>query len=89
MASGAKFDWDTLDLSTPEKLHEFALYLEEGGQQAVAKAIADHKAAGNPVYFQYPAADGVLVKEMPDGRRFRIEVNADGTETLLDTLPPA
>ncbi len=89
MASGAEFDWDTLDLSTPEKLHEFALYLEEGGQQAVAKAIADHKAAGNPVYFRDPAVDGVLVKEMPDGRRFHIEVNADGTETVLGTVPPA
>ncbi len=89
MASGAELDWDTHDLSTPEKLHEFALYLEEGGQQAVAKAIADHKAAGNPVYFQYPATDGVLVKEMPDGRCYHIEVNADGTETVLGILPPA
>lgn len=89
MASSRTFDWDNLDLSTPEKLHAFALYLEEGGQQAVAKAIADHKAAGNPIYFRDPSVDGVLVKEMPDGVRFHVGFDADGVETILGTLPPA
>ena len=85
MASSRTFDWDNLDLSTPEKLHAFALYLEEGGQQA----IADHKAAGNPIYFRDPSADGVLVKEMPDGRRFHIAFNGDGTETVIAASPSA
>ncbi len=89
MESASTFDWDDLDLSTPEKLHEFALYLEEGGRQAVVKAIADHKAAGNPVYFRYPSTGGLLVKEMPDGSRFHVGFDADGLEIILGTLPPA
>lgn len=84
---GKKFNWDKLDLSTPEKVHEFALAVEAGGQRAVAKAIAEHKATGNPIYFRDPNHCGILIKELPDGRRFHIEVSDSGSETVIKQLP--
>ncbi len=77
------------DLSSPEKIHEFALSVEQAGQEAVAEAIADHKAAGNPIYFRDPGSPDVLIKEMPDGRRFHVEMAEDGTEIVRTALPCA
>jgi hypothetical protein len=77
-----KIDWNRLDLSTPERLHEFAVRIEAGGRAAVAEAIADHKAAGNPIYYGSDERPHALVKELPDGRRFLVEVTTDGTELV-------
>lgn len=82
MNAPRRIDWNELDLSTPERLRNFAIWLEEGGQEAVAAAIADHKAAGNPVYFRPAATPDILVKELPDGRRFRVTFRNDGTEIV-------
>lgn len=83
MRIGKGIDWGQLDLSTPEKLREFAFHLERAGREAVAEAIAAHKAAGNPIYFGDPADSGILVKELADGRRFRVDIADDGRETIL------
>ena len=82
MNAPRRIEWNELDLSTSERLHEFAVRIEEGGREAVAAAIADHKAAGNPIYYRSPDAPHVLVKELPDGRRFRIDVDEDGSEIV-------
>ena len=62
---------------------EDAVILEHAGQQAVAKAITEHKAADNPIYFRDPAYPGILVKEMPDGSRFSVRFMPNGSETVL------
>ena len=79
-------DWSNLDLTTSEKVHAFARAVEAGGQRAVAKAIADHKATGNPIYFRDPAIYELLIKEMPDGRRFHVEISESGNETVIRQL---
>ncbi|MEX2616503.1 MAG: hypothetical protein WD767_10435 [Alphaproteobacteria bacterium] len=86
MESASYIDWNNLDLTSPEKVHEFARAVEAGGQRAVARAIADHKAIGNPIYFRDPAKYELLVKEMPDGRRFHVEISESGTETVIRQL---
>lgn len=86
--SRGPIDWRNLDLSTDEKALEFAARLESGGREAVAAAIADHKAAGNPVYFSHPDHPDIIVKEMPDGRRFQVRVDRDGNEAVVRPLPP-
>lgn len=54
---------------------------EKYGREAVRKAIAQHKAAGNPIYFS--DKNGGIVKELADGRQFLIEVSlVDGSETI-------
>lgn len=86
MDADRRIDWDNLDLSTPEKVHAFAFAVEAGGQRAVARAIADHKATGNPIYFRDPAQYAILIKEMPDGRRYHVEISETGTETVIRQL---
>ena len=78
----ARIDWEHLDLSTPDRVHDFAVRIEAGGRAAVADAIADHKAAGNPIYYRADEAPYVLVKELADGRRFLVEVGEDGSVTV-------
>lgn len=79
-------NWPDVDLSTPEKLHEFALSVEEGGRRAVADAISHHRAIGNPIYFREQANSDVLIKELSDGRRFHVVIAEDGSETVVEPL---
>ena len=87
--SKSRIDWERLDLSTDERVRNFAAQLEHGGREAVAAAIADHKAAGNPVYYSDPDESEVIIKEMPDGQRFQIRVDRDGNEVVVRSLPRA
>lgn len=82
MNAPRRVDWNNLDLSTPERFHQFVLEIEASSRAAVAAAIADHKAAGNAIYYRSEAPPDILVKELPDGRRFRVEFSDDGVETV-------
>ncbi len=79
-----EINWNNLNLSTPAKLHERALSVEEAGQAAVARTIADHKAVGNPIYYTEPDNLDLIIMEMPDGQRFHVELASDGTEIVID-----
>ena len=78
-----EIDWTNPDLSSSEKVHAFAQAVEESGQRAVAKAIAEHKALGNPIYFCDRDAPEILIKEMADGHRYRVVLAEDGSETVV------
>jgi len=59
----------------------FGRLAEKIGKEAVRKAIAEHKANGNPIY--YSNVKGQMIKEMADGRKFIIKVSlVDGSETI-------
>jgi hypothetical protein len=58
-------------------------------QAGVERAIADHKALGTAVYFaEEEAPADVLIKQLPDGRRLKVQVSKiDGSETVIEELP--
>ncbi|MER3483578.1 MAG: hypothetical protein C4332_10950 [Meiothermus sp.] len=60
-----------LEPQTSLEAERLGFELEQTGQEAVAEAIAKAKASGVGVY--YLDADGVLIMELPDGRRFKVE----------------
>lgn len=65
------------------------VYVERVGREAVAAAIAEHKAAGRPVYFAAPDHPGLLIEEHADGRRFLVERDEQGKPRVVRELPPA
>ena len=76
-----------MDLSTREKLHEFALSVEKAAQEAAAEAISQHRSLGNPIYFCDQENPDILIKELADGRRFHVMIDGDGSETTVERLP--
>jgi hypothetical protein len=64
-------------------LHQDEEKIAQAGPKAIKKALE----AGVPVYYVDAAFGDGLVKEMPDGTRYLIEVN-DGNEVILLTVAP-
>ena len=59
----------------------FARYAEKIGKEAVRKAIAEHKAAGNPIY--YSNEKGQMIKELADGKKYLVKISIiDGSEKI-------
>ena len=58
----------------------FSRYAEKIGKEAVRKAIAEHKAAGNPIY--YSDKTGQMIKEFADGKKYLVKINLDGTQKV-------
>lgn len=64
-------------LFTPEEI-------EAAAQAAVAEAVADHLAAGFPVFSCGLGEDaGKLFMDLPDGRRFEYRKRLDGTREII------
>ncbi|OJW49099.1 MAG: hypothetical protein BGO67_11075 [Alphaproteobacteria bacterium 41-28] len=62
------------------RISKFGLLAEKLGREGVHRAIAEHKSAGNPIYFTNQ--DGQIIKELADGRQFIVEIFLDGTEEV-------
>ena len=67
------------------KFSKWGKELERLAQEEVKKEIAFHKAAGNPIFY---SRNGKLVKELADGRCFEFRLQEDGTEEIIQELPP-
>ena len=75
------------DTSTINGTTEFSRWIKEMArlaQEGVKKEIARHKAAGNPIFY---SRNGVLIKELADGRCFEYRLQEDGTEEIIRELP--
>jgi hypothetical protein len=66
-----------------EKAREHAEEIRHAGAEAVKVALA----AGVPVYYFDDSLGDGIIKEMPDGTRFRIAID-DGEAVVTETLPP-
>jgi hypothetical protein len=63
-------------LFTPEEI--------EAAQAAVAEAVADHLAAGRPVFYGGSGENaGKLFMLLPDGRRFEYRRRPDGSREII------
>jgi hypothetical protein len=56
-------------------------------RRAGAEAIKETLAEGVPVYYIDDRIGAGIIKEMPDGKRFRIEIAA-GEEVVTESLAP-
>jgi ABC-type sugar transport system substrate-binding protein len=64
-------------------LHQDEENIAQAGPKAIKKALR----AGVPVYYIDNALSDGIVKEMPDGKRYLIEVD-NGEEVILQTFAP-
>jgi ABC-type sugar transport system substrate-binding protein len=64
-------------------LHQDEENIAQAGPKAIKKALE----AGVPVYYIDNALSDGIVKEMPDGKRYLIEVD-NGEEVILQTFAP-
>ena len=74
------------DTTTINGTTEFSVWVKETArlaQEEVKKEIAFHKAAGNPIFY---SKNGILVKELADGRCFEFRLREDGTEEIIQEL---
>ena len=74
------------DTTTINGTTEFSGWVKEMArlaQEEVKKEIAFHKAAGNPIFY---SKNGILVKELADGRCFEFRLREDGTEEIIQEL---
>lgn len=62
--------------------------VERLGREAVAEAIARHKAGGRSIYYADPEHPGFAVEELADGRRYLLaEDGAGRLETVREISP--
>jgi hypothetical protein len=66
-----------------EKAREYAEEIRQAGAEAIKVALA----AGVPVYYFDGNLGEGIIKEMPDGTRFRIAING-GEEIVTDAVLP-
>lgn len=67
--------------SSPNSNSDELLRLFQAGAQ---RAVADHLAAGHPVYYGGTGPDaGKLFMQTPDGRRFEYRMREDGTREVI------
>ena len=66
------------------RISQFGLLAEKLGREGVHQAIAEHKSAGNPIYFTNQ--NGQIIKEFADGKQFIVEIFLDGTEELGEQI---
>ena len=62
-----------------QDLSLFGKRIEQIGQQAVSQAIAQHKTAGNPIYYK---EKGRLIKELPDGTCYLVKASINGITVI-------
>ena len=66
-----------------EKAREHADEIRMAGAEAIKVALA----AGVPVYYFDDSLGDGIIKEMPDGRRFRIAISC-GEEVVTGSIAP-
>lgn len=57
-----------------KNLSGWAKKLEQLAQAGVKRAIAKHQADGQPIYYEHESKPGAIVMELPDGRRFEVDL---------------
>lgn len=67
--------------------NNLAEVIDRAFEEAVAGAIAGHKAAGRPIYYSDPAYPGYGVKELADGRRFLITRDENLNQVEIREIP--
>jgi hypothetical protein len=83
--TGGEFrDLPFVNWSKPGSMPDFGERIEFAGQKAVATAIRKHEDSGHPVYFT--DSRGRLVRRMPDGARYEVEVEDSGDEVVIGEL---
>jgi hypothetical protein len=73
-----------INWSDPDAMPDFGERVEFTGKKAVVTALRRHEDQGKPVYFS--DGRGHLVKRMPDGTRYEVEVELSGREVVLGEL---
>jgi hypothetical protein len=66
-----------------EKARKHAEAIRQAGAEAVKTALA----AGVPVYYIDDSLGDGIIKEMPDGRRFRVAIDS-GEEVVTEAIAP-
>lgn len=69
-------------IGTDQEIIEWGNKLERLAQEGVRKEIAEHKAAGNPIFY---SRKGLPIMELPDGRCFEYRLLEDGTQEIKST----
>lgn len=64
-----------------KKAHDNAEGLRQAGRRAIEKA---HR-AGAPAYYMDKSLGAGIIKELPDGARQKIEMNAAGEQIIIET----
>jgi len=73
-----------INWSNPDATPDFGERVEFAGKKAVVTAVREHEDSGHPVYFT--DSRGRLVKRMPDGTRYEVDVEPSGHEVVLGEL---
>ena len=79
-------DFKDLDLSDLKKVDAFTRKFEQLFREGVLEEIGEHKASGNPIYYGDANQEGKLIKEMPDGRRYSVKIDASGEDEIIREL---
>lgn len=62
--------------------------VERLGREAVARAVAKHKAAGRSIFYTSPEFPGHLIEEQADGRRLLLREDAAGHLQVVREIAP-
>ena len=73
-----------INWSDPDASPDFGERVEFAGKKAVVTVVRRHEDQGIPVYFS--DSRGQLVKRMPDGTRYKVELEPSGREVVLGEL---
>ena len=80
--------WSTPEIDeSPFGIQTFSEKVAMAGQAAVERAIREPTQIRWPGY--YVRADGHIVKQNADGRRFQVRINGEGGEVIVKELPSA
>ena len=72
-------------IETDSEFVQWAKKLEQLAQAGVREEIAQHKAAGRPIFY---SRQGVPIMELADGRCFEYRRLEDGTREIVREVPP-
>ena len=73
-----------LNWSDPDATPDFGERIEFVGEKAVTTAIRAHKREGRAIHFTDER--GRLIKEMPDGTRYEVRVEPNGSEVVIGEI---
>ncbi len=76
--------WAATELGAPDESSDLSERIEYAGWHAVKRALRKPVRTQGPVYFM--DSHGRLVKQMADGRRFKVRVKEDGEEEEVEVV---
>jgi len=77
-------NWAATELEAPDESSELSERIEYVGWHAVKRALRKPGRTQGPVYFM--DSRGRLMKQMADGRRFKVRVKEDGEEEVIEEV---